>query len=912
MKKAIMKKAIFYTMDALLASMLLLGAVMLIYYTYSSEDTAVEQQTFISQDILTVLSELKINELNNSFVNSEIASGNITDTNKSVIDQIGEYWALNKISKAQTLLQLLVNDSLPKDRGVKTSMGNNTLLLRNTSGKTNSVSSSRMIAGIAQGKPITGSSGTASLKKIRNKKTSSYSYFGGFVGQGNISINIDLPTDFNNSRLVDALIKVDTPGTFKLYINSMQCGSSYVGINARVSIWDLGACNSSFNAGVNVLSMIYTSPLNISYISGGFVKITYTTDTLVENMTRGHYRYYFPDINGFINFYDTIAVQGNIQNWTLNITFFNAYQTFFTFGNETLFITQGNDTVNQNEIVSRYNQLLPQEPIPIRIAVTNFSNISTTLYGLPADSFIVTDTSGSMGDCIGNARNCSYMYRKVNHGTYFPLNCMVANANLCNGNPDNPCGGSPFYSGRSYDPACNQSQMQVAKLVDNTFVDTIFAASTQHKIGLVDFDNSANTLTALTTNAATLHGVINGYIEGGSTCTCCGLNRARNSLITSGNKKFMILLSDGEPNVCCSSLNDYAGTGGSGGCGVGANNPINWSILAGQTACANNITVFTIGFGTGMSASGHDAMKKTACNASLYFNATDTSKLQSVFDNITQQILIAANFSSQTVTVLGNFTNSRLFGASYIDIDYIPISESIIQNKISLVTETSQFNGCNASISIPANIEIQDAYVTSYSGSHWTKQLLVNGFTVFNLTKWGSEYLLLGDPFTIQIPSVILQPGTNNTIVLSVGDSPTNYSNCSNNNTLIYTALVDASTARTDALEKKEGCNWTIESTSGSMFNIRMPSTAPGNKTCYYTANYKNNPSFYPDAYRYELYADDVYNVAVYDLLKQLDYENSGKIFFDLTENDLEIILSATGSVAYMWGPSLMHIEVWQ
>jgi hypothetical protein len=57
---------------------------------------------------------------------------------------------------------------------------------------------------------------------------------------------------------------------------------------------------------------------------------------------------------------------------------------------------------------------------------------------------------------------------------------------------------------------------------------------------------------------------------------------------------------------------------------------------------------------------------------------------------------------------------------------------------------------------------------------------------------------------------------------------------------------------------------------------------------------------------------NDVYDVTVYNLLKQLDYANSGKIFFDLTQNDLQIILSTTGSVAYMWGPSLMNIEVWQ
>jgi len=909
-----MKKAIFYTMDALLASMLLIGAVMLIYYTYSPEDTSIEQQTFISQDVLTVLSELKISELNNSFINSEIASGNITDVNKTVIDQIGEFWAMNQIPEAQNLLQLLVNDSLPKDRGVRTSMGNNTLLLRNTSGKTNSVSSNRMIAGIEQGKPITGSSGTASLKKIRNKKTSSYSYFGGFVGQGNISININLPSDFNSSRMIDALIKLDTPGTFKLYINSIQCGASYIGNNTRISVWNISSCNNSLNSGTNVLSMIYTSTLNISYVSGGFVKITYTTDTLIENLTRGHYRYYFPDINGFINFYDTLSVQGNIQNWTLNTTFFNPYQTFFTFGNETIFLTQGNFTANQSELISRYNQMLPQEPIPLRIAVTNFSNITTVLSGLPADMFLITDVSGSMGDCIPSMYNCSYLYRTASNPTYFPISCVVDNTNKCDGDPDNFCNATSFFKGKTYVNSC-VTKIGIAKSADINFVNGIFNNSLLHHIGLLDFSYHANTLTNLTNNASQLISIINLYAADGGTCSCCAINRARDAINSSANNRYIIFLSDGDPTYYCKNLSDYSGSYVWGSDGTGGSSEFadrNWTIAAGKEACNHNITVYTIGFGTGMSAAGIDTMKNTSCNSSLYFNATDTSKLQSIFNNITQQILIAANFSSQTVTVSGNFTNSRLFGSSYIDVDYIPLSENLTQNKISLVKETSQFNGCNASIYIPANIEVQDAYVTSYSGSHWTKQLVVNGITVFNLTKYGSEYLLLGDPFVIQIPSLIIQPGINNTFVLSVGDSPTNSSNCSNNNTLIYTALVDASTEPSDALEKAVGCNWTIESISGSTFNMLIPSSAPGNKTCYYTSMYKTNASFYPYAYRYDLYMDDVYDVTVYNLLKQLDYENSGKIFFDLSENDLEIVLSVTGKLAYMWGPSLMNIEVWQ
>jgi hypothetical protein len=232
---------------------------------------------------------------------------------------------------------------------------------------------------------------------------------------------------------------------------------------------------------------------------------------------------------------------------------------------------------------------------------------------------------------------------------------------------------------------------------------------------------------------------------------------------------------------------------------------------------------------------------------------------------------------------------------------YDPLTDAVEQSKISLAVETPQFNGCNASVMIPPNIDIQDAFVTSYSGSHWTKQLTVNDVTVFNLTKYGSEYLLLGDPFIIQIPSVILRPGNLNNISLAVGDTPTNNSNCSNNNTLIYTALINVSTGRTDALEKAVGCKWTIESTTGSIFNITVPKEYTGSNVCTYT---NSSTPFYDNT--------DVYDVAVYNMLKQLDYDNSGKIFFDLTQNDLEIILITTGQVAYMWGPSLMRIEVWQ
>jgi hypothetical protein len=894
----ISKKGIYYSIDAILAGIFLISAIYLMVQTPIHE-VSYQQKSYFSQDLLNSLSELKLSEVNSAEIQWAIANGTL-EGNKSVMEQAGEYWAINDPVAARNLINSSFNASLLNGKSINISMNGDQIFFQGSSSEnSDSGVSKRMIAGISKGFPITGTSASAYLEKIHDKKTSSYSYFGGFIGQGNISVKMSLPTDFNSSRLIDAVIKIETPGSFKLYINGIQCQNTYTGNTNQVSLWTIAPCNSSFNPGMNTFELQYTSALNTSYVSGGFIKLTYTTDTLMENSTQGYYRYYFPNIHGFINVYDTVSVQGNINNWTLNTTFYNPYQTFFNFGNETIFLTQGNSTSNQTIIYSKYNQMLPQEPIPIRFAITNFSNITTAVYGNPADTFIVTDTSGSMDECIGTALNCSYLYRKTFSGTYIPISCIVYSASSCNNNPDNPCGGAPFNRGKSYDTRCNQSKLDVAKSVDNTFVDTIFTASSLHSIGLVDFDTTANSLTALTNNAATLHSTINGYNTGGSTCTCCGINRARNNLTSSNNTKFMIVLSDGDANICCTSLNDTTGTGNSTSCAGGALTPLNWSIFAGQTACANNITVFTIGFGSGMSASGRTAMQQTACNTSLYFTANDTGELQDVFNNITQQILVAANFSSQTVNVIGNFTPSTLYGSSYIDLYFTPYYSESYQGRISLNFESDlSNNSCNSSIYIPENVMVWDAFVTSFSDKYWTKQLRINNNVAFDLNKYGSSYITLGDPFQIQVPSTYLVAGAYNNISLDIGDSPSNYSNCSGNNSLIYSAFINSSTRRTDSLEFADGCNWTIESRNGAMNIVRIPETYSGNNTCKYT---KTNIS-------YNEY--DAYDSAMYDLLTQLDPEGTGSIIVDLQASDLEITLTTIGSIPYLWGPSIATVEV--
>jgi hypothetical protein len=906
-KKVHHRKGYYFILDAIFASILLVGGLVALSQ-YSTTPQHISESEFFSQDLLTVLSSIKIYELNetyknNSFVVSEIDSGNITNQENSVLEQVGEYWAIGQQDKARALLDSLMTQ-VDLDKNFEIIVSNAYRTDYDTIYNTSSMedfetvtASRRMISGIEKGSPLSGFTSAAYLRKISGKKTNSYAYFGGFVGQGDINVMLALPSDFNGSKMLDAVIKVETSGTFELYINAQQCGSSYSGNANQISLWNIAGCNSSFNSGDNDIEMHFTSPLNQSYISGGFIKLTYMTDTLLEASTSGYKRYYFPSIDGFINLYDSFAVQGILNNWTINVTFNSLYDVFLTIGDDTITIPGQNDTRNiyltQDAVNSIYST------VPLRMGVYNLSNITIIGQGVPSDSFLVTDISGSMDDCSGQyitTEMCRYQYKPYSWSWWWSTVTCEFNNVSCN---SNECGVSPLYSTRNYQ-VLNQSNclslLDVAKEADSLFVDIIFNESTSHRVGLVDYSTNAY-YENLTNIADILKSRIDGYSASGSTCTCCGINLARNLINSSVNKKFIVVLSDGEPNYYCSNYNDYTGINDGS---IGDAVAIGWAINASKLACQNNITVYAIGFGTAMSASGHSVMQQIACNSSLYYNATDAAQLAEIYRNISMQILVAANFSSQIVTVVGNFSHTKLYPNSYIDIYYDDVSNISETGKLSVVRESDQFNGCSASIFIPSNIVVADAYVTSYSGSHWTDVLSVNDDVVFNLTNYGSNYDMLGDPFIIQVPALSLNSGVWNNISLRVGDSPFNSSTCSDNNTLIYTALVNVSIPRSPVLSQSEGCVWHMSFEDGQTAVSPIPSSYSGINQCFYNST---NIS-------YNIY--DAYDVSVFNILRSLDFDSNGLVDVNLNAEDLEVIVTTIDSVPYLWGPSIIEARVWR
>jgi hypothetical protein len=416
----------------------------------------------------------------------------------------------------------------------------------------------------------------------------------------------------------------------------------------------------------------------------------------------------------------------------------------------------------------------------------------------------------------------------------------------------------------------------------------------------------------------------------GETCIACAVNKAYEILNEYGSDdrpKFVVLMSDGAPTHCaqgsCSSISStygamqcvgYCDTSGMSGCKdnemVGCEENDTRCVLAEDNTVFSterlvsnlSATVFTIGFGLIDECDrAHDLLQELAVIGNgTYQHSSNTSELIEIYENISYEILTRIDQVNQTVSVQGDVTLSTLFGDSHINFTYDPLISPPNPGKISIVFEEDLSNSsCTSSINLYPNLEIVKAEVTSYSGPHWTDQVVVNGVTAFNLSDYFVPYVRLGDPFSVRLP-VNLLTGGSNVITVETGDSPDNRTGCSVYNKLVYTALLPAVTDRTDSLEFAEGCTWFVETITGSVLEMKIPEDYSGSKICYY------NSSFSYGDYN----SRDAYDSAMFNLMRQLDPLNQGKIIVDLDASDLEIRLTVVGSIPYMWGPTIAEVEV--
>ena len=888
----------FYTLDALLASALIITAVVLLSQAAPLDQQEI-QTSYASQDVLMSLNQLTLGEQNTSWVD-EIITETALDENHSVLYGIGYLWSIND-SRANNL-SALINQSIPARFGARLSLQGEELFTRAQTNQNYLRASTQQITGIDEGKPVSGTSSSAHLLRVRDKQTSSFALYGGFHGQGNLTRFLELPSDITPSRVNQLHLELDVPSEFTLVLNGDTCATlTPVEEPLSPDEWDVTSCASLLQPGTNVVGLEFAD-LDEAYVAGGQLKASYVTDELTTPTSFTTTTYQFPGIHGVANLYDGFVVPQTLTDLEVRLRYNSTGEdvlSYLTIGEITVYEEQNNGSfdvlLTNDDLAALDYTRLSNTTVPIRFASITTSQQVVT--GGDADVVLITDYSGSMKKSIedwsqgssGNVRNCEAIYADASIRRTHLARCL------------------------------NKEVVDIVmNYTGNRLWPTHFVKDEVHTYNNPD-DQEA----------------LLGYLEtftsnfpqqgSGKTCIACALSEAYETFeqeSASNRSRFVILMSDGLPTHCtgagCSSRSSEYGTLYCEGiCDVEGQNCGSWEHICTDGSCQPaidntlqvaqdlvddfNVTIHTVGFGPVNTCSPATQLLVDVAEIGNGSSAWSNEPLllREIYQNISFSILDAISFESQTAIIPdGNFSTSSLDSSSYIRATHEPYNVDSGQQQIEVTRQTDTLSPGTASVQFPEELTLQSALLTSYSGPHWTESVVLNGVPVYNLSNFFVSYQRLGDPYRISLPTHLI--GSDNTITVRTADSPGNQTASSEANTIIYTGRVPAASARTPVLERAEGCLWSIENVDGSIQTSPVPAAYTGSNECWYTSTqivYDNMDSM---------------QVAVYGLLEQLDFNNDGRIFVSLEAEDLEIILTEISSVPFLWGPVLLRMEVWQ
>jgi len=815
-----MIKGLVFSLDIIIGISLLFIVLISSFYLFSVpevyEERGYEQQKLIANDFLNSLAELKVSEAatQSKTIENLILNGNITEDEQelSVLNLILTFFARykdenNTVEKeiAENITKEMANSvKILKNINFSLSVGNDFIVGNYTNTSDKIVVSSLIENTYGSEEPKYGYMARSYLSGIETERAS-YLYFGGFVGQGNLSFNLYIPENAEN--ITSAYLEVSSGSNFSLFVNNNFSGNFFLNssdgnfsanIKSSVNI-------SNFRKGNNNIKIVFnTSNLSKMYLGGGFLRVNYNTTELFEEKESGKQRYNFPGIEGIINLYDGFYIPGNLTNINIYLHYYNNLSggsIFLTIANATVFesneVGEVNISLNNSNIsssiansgLSYYN--ISKLTIPIRLGMKSITFTEEEVGN--ADVVLITDLSGSMAQCVENNSDC---------------------------------------------PSGSQ-RIDLAKQLDKEFVDIILNTS-GNRVALVGFYgdpgppyNTYIVFHNLSTNKTSLKNQIDNYTVQGGTCICCAENKAYEILQTESNssrQKFVIMMTDGIPSHKCTS-SGCAGTSISGsfekdcygwGCccpanpetGEGCNTSYgycSWWIGCSKCKCqceiqnANfsscrlhndlNATVHSIGFGPIANCQmGNTTLSAIAdCGNGEYYASQNASELQEIYRNIAQSI-VSISYTTQKVSVEGNVSigGNLLYNNSYIEFNYTETGTEFGYGEFSLTFEKNCTNG-TCILDKKNETEILDAKITSYSADYWTNLVILTNstsenLTIYNLSKYG-EYEKLGDPFMISIPKETVSNGTNE-IQIFLGINETDRISGSNDSKLIYSLKV--------------------------------------------------------------------------------------------------------------------------
>jgi hypothetical protein len=902
------KNAIFFSIDALIASALIL-AVILLVPSFFSQNELETQELYLSSDIIQILSNIRLEEINSTAVMDLLNSSRVRDLNRTILEQVLRFQVEGNEDKATRLINLTVAGLVPSqyEMGIWIEGYSDPIYITNSTPVTKLISSKQMVSGIEKGKALEGLASRVFLSNINERASSSFAYFGGYEGDGNITKFIFLPESITN--ITNGYLELDVLSDFDLYINGNFSGTfNASGSYMRADSWKLNSTYlKNFREGQNTIKLSFTQPEK--YVGGGYFRVDYSTEEISTYEEDGHGLYNFPGIDGIINLYSSIYIPGTLNAMSIHLHTDSKYEVFLGIGDRVVYNYNLSGEVNlpddELKLALDYNSL-SNKTVPIRMG-----HMVQNLTGVIGDEFdivLITDLSASMFwrldvNTTGVTRNCS-------------------DPNLYDSSTD---------------------RLSLAKCLDKEFVKKVLE-NTNNRVSLAAFYGDSGDpwkgrvySESFTDDINYLQGKIEEYQPQGGTCICCAINTAYNMLNLDSNparKKYIIVMSDGvpthdcEPGVFkqgndvetkCDGIDTIGESNGQAGCF--GDRPEDCDSVNCQCAAYNanfsscrvhndfDAIVHSIGFGPITEC---DTANKTLrhiadCGEGDYYASDNATVLRDAYTTIYSKIL---NISYKKQAVLGaeNLSPSILYPDSYIEFNYTPPLAAKEYGKVPLIIESPPLgnNITQGTFFVPEESSVYDAKITSYSSDLWTHRGLVGAgggwISFYNLTQYGSDYQVLGDPYILNIPVSLIKKGEN-LVEIGTASSPVNLSGGSPDDRVIYTLGITMDVNNTGIFDKATGCIWQVSFEDGTGIEITLPSNYEYSHTCLFD----NNTNCDED------YNDDAINNAVCHLFNQLDFDNDGKLFVKFGEEDLDLeIFTVGGRIPYMWGPTIVEARVWK
>jgi len=898
-------KGITFSMDALFALLIVTAfvPVLLIISFQEPEDEIFSILQMEAEDSIDVVSNLRIIDMRNEAVIDDLFNEGIlvnADLNSTLLEIIGALWASDNITLlegANNISKHIIDKLIPSTVEWRLTIENETIYNSSQNISRTVTIGKRVLSGVAKGKPSQGFLANAFIKGI-DKLSSSYVFFGGFVGQGNISVNVsDIPSDANISSVY---MEMDIGENFSLFINDNNCGIFNKTVSGASDSWTITStsCLSSILPGVNnTIEMKFLGDSSADkFIGGGFIKIVYNTEQFlpISNITR----HYIPGIVGAINYFDSFYIPGNLTKMNIHLEFLSQHDVSMLIGNTTVFDFTGsnsNETIDilDSELSTKLNYSeLSKENIPIRLGATK--QIQGFVSTGNADTIIITSTSGEMGNC--DIRNGSL--------------------ELC-------------------DADGNTTRLDAAKTANIDFAETILDVES-NRVANIGYHNNApdgESKVELTENLTILKvdGINKLNLHGNAQrCYACAIDEARRRLIPSDstvppgalsptgpgsdyNKtRVILLMSDGNANFCDNkddAVGDYKQNCGEANAKQQA---IDQACLAANstpyTVNESNITIHTIAFGTDIDNS--TLIGIANCTGGKFFQSNNYTALRDIYRDIGLGIA-SVSFVQQAVNISG-VGESTLYINSYINYSYVREDPVINYGEIGVTLETDKFPSCNGSFFIPSPLRVTDIKVTSYSADLWTSIITINDTVIFNLSTFSDNYNELGDPFKVQIPDNLIFVNRTNLINVSLALNSTVISNnCSSSNRVIYSVRFRASVPYGDVFETASGGVYIIyfdknfDGTQDGSFQITIADDLPGfNPTPTEIQNIDPDNNAIENAV-----------LRLLDVLNFVTEDGSGRSGtttnpIDIELKDVTIDSSSITGIPFTWGPADFRIEV--